>query len=227
MQHRIEALEAQNSRLIEFEHENRRLKQLLSFSDHTGFKGVPSTVIGRDPSNWVRTITIDKGSDDGVRPNLAVVDGNALVGQTTVVNRTSSTVRLVTDVTSAVDSIVHGNRTPGIVEGTGQETLRLRYVPKEVAVPTGGRISTAGLGGVYPKGLLVGVVTRTDTQVSGMFQGVEVQPNVDLLRLENVMVIIPEDSKPIEQPAEPNASAEQGSPEQAGNEQISAVTAVP
>lgn len=194
LRERVKELEAQNSRLLEFQRENERLRQLVSFSEKTGYYGVAASVIGRDPSNWVRTIAIDRGADDGIRPGMPVVDGNGLVGQTTVVNSSSARVLLITDSSSAVDSIMQTSRATGIVEGglTG-ELLRMRYVDKLQAIPlqTGERVITSGLDGVFPKGIVIGVVQRVDPSVSGMFQLVEVQPTVDMNRLENVMVLIP------------------------------------
>ncbi len=198
LQKRIDALEAQNSRLIEFEHQNQRLQKLLNFVEESGLKGIVASVVGRDPSNWVRTITIDRGSVDGIQPNQAVVAGNAVVGQTTVVNEHSAKVLLLTDNASAIDAIAQGSRAPGFAEGTGQKNLRLRYVLKEHPVQIGDRVISSGLDGIYPKGLLIGVVTQADPNLSGLFQGVDVEPNVDLFRLENVLILAKSQRNPDE-----------------------------
>lgn len=199
---RLKQLEAQNSRLLEFEHENKRLRKLLAFKRSTGFDGVTSTVIGRDPSRWERTITLDRGAQDSVKEGLPVVDGEAVVGQTTVVSGTSAKVLLITDKSSAIDAIVQRSRATGIVEGTGRDTLRMRYVLKEMSVQPGDRIISSGLGGIYPKGTLIGVVVDVRTPHSGLFHEVTIKPSVDLLRLENVMVITSEvKAEPIEESA--------------------------
>ena len=122
---RVKQLEAQNSRLMEYENENKRLRGLLFFSEETGHKGIVASVVGRDSSNWIKTITIDRGSDDGIRPGLAVVDGNAVVGQTTSVTEDSAKVLLLTDNASAIDAIVQSSRASGIAEG-GPEDGMLR-----------------------------------------------------------------------------------------------------
>lgn len=192
---RLKELEAHNSRLMEYESENKRLKSLLKFSERTGRNGVVAFVIGRDPSNWVKSITIDRGSLDGLRPGLAVVDGNAIVGQTISVGRTSSRVLLLTDNASAIDAIVQSSRAVGTAEGGGGRTdLRLRYVLKlkEFAVNPGDRVIASGLDGVYPKGGLIGVVNGVNPNSGGLFQDIQVEPSVDVFRLENVLVLIPE-----------------------------------
>ena len=193
---RIKALEAQNSRLIEFESENGRLRTLLNFQEETGLSGVAATVIGRDPSNWIRTITIDRGELDGVRPGLPVVDGHAIVGQTTVVSERSAKVLLLTDSRSAIDAIVQSSRSPGIIEGTSFDLLRLRYVLREHEVKVGDRVVASGLDGVYPKGALIGVVTAVSSKPDNIFHAVDVQPSVDVSRMENLLVVIPERSHP-------------------------------
>lgn len=209
---RLKNLEAENSRLIEFENENERLRKLLAYKGATGAAGVTATVIGvsggqkgrgenrqfagtkavvigHEPSNWARTITIDKGFADGVKVGMPVVDGNALVGQTIVVNTNSSRVLLVTDSTSAIDAVVQTSRAQGIVEGIWEEKLKLRYVSRELTVNVGDRVIASGLDGVYPKGTLIGVVTNVDKGTGGLFQAIELQPSADLNRVENVFVI--------------------------------------
>lgn len=212
---RVKELEAHNSKLMEFEHENRRLRSLLHFSERTGMNGVVAFVIGRDPSNWVKSVTIDRGSVDGIRPGLAVVDGNAIVGQTTAVSRTSSKVLLLTDSASAIDAIVQRNRAVGTAEGgLGRTSLRLRYVLKlkEFQIEPGDRVISSGLDGVYPKGGLIGVVSSVNPSAGGLFQEVELQPSVDVYRLESVLVLIPElkrVTEPVSPPPEAAARPEQ------------------
>ncbi len=191
---RVKVLEAQNSRLMEFESENQRLRRLLQFSEETGHVGVAASVVGRDPSNWLRTITIDRGSADGIKPGFAVVEGNAIVGQTTAVTPHSSQVLLLLNSSSAVDAIVQSSRASGIAEGgLESEMLRLRYVQKleEAQVHAGDRVIASGIDGVFPKGALIGVVHKVNAASPGLFQYIEVKPSADLHRLENVLVIIP------------------------------------
>ena len=216
---RTKELEAHNSKLMEYESENKRLRKLLQFSEYSKQNGVVATVIGRDPSNWVKTITIDRGTDDGIRPGLAVVDGNAVVGQTIAASSHSAKVLLLTDNSSAIDAIVQSSRVSGIAEGGLQRNmLRLRYVEKsnEVVVQPGDRVIASGIDGVFPKGTLIGVVHQVDSQVPGMFQSIEVQPSVGLKRLENVLVILPEKSsnEAFEPPVESSDSAAEQPKEQ-------------
>lgn len=189
LQKRIKTLEAQNSKLLEYERENLRLRQLLDYQEARDSQGVVASVIGRDPSNWYKTVDIDQGAINKLRPGFAVVDGRAIVGQVTVVAERASKVLLLTDSTSAVDAIIQRNRAPGIVEGTNGKSLLMQYVLKSEDVRIGDRVVASGLDGVYPKGTLIGVVTSVDSDQVGLFQQVTVQPNVDYRRLETVYVI--------------------------------------
>lgn len=186
---RVRILEAKNSQLLEHERENLRLRALLHYVEATKHRGVAATVIGRDPSNWFDTIDIDRGKKHGVLPNLPVVDGRAIVGQTTSASSESAKVLLLTDSTSAIDAIVQSSRAPGIVEGTGSKYLLLKYVLKDQLVEVGDRVIASGLDGVFPKGTLIGVVTEVNSQAVGLFQEIRLAPSVDNRRLENVLVL--------------------------------------
>ena len=82
LKNRIALLEAENSKLVENAHENSRLRKLLNYSEGSTRHGLTGTVIGRDPSNWIRSVTIDIGEEEGVQTGLPVVDGHAVVGLT-------------------------------------------------------------------------------------------------------------------------------------------------
>ncbi len=188
----VKQLEEANSKLLEYESENTRLRELLLFKEKTALSGIAATVIGRDPSNIMRTITIDRGSADGLREGLPVVDGHAVVGQITTVLSRSAKVLLLTDNSSAIDAIVQRNRAPGIIEGGSDRKLKLQYMLKDYEVFPGDRVISAGLSGVYPKGILIGVVSdvRTGADVPGLFQQIEITPQVDFRRLETVFVLL-------------------------------------
>jgi rod shape-determining protein MreC len=186
---RIKALESRETVVRELEAENNRLRELLDFRTKRGNQGVVASVVGRDPSNWAKTMTVDKGLGDGVRVGMAVVDGNAVVGQVIVVTTSSARVLLLTDNASAIDTVVQGSRARGIAEGTLQKKLRLRYVGKEYGVQVGERVIASGLDGVFPKGVLVGTVSAVDASSAGLFQRVELDPAVDPNLLETVMIV--------------------------------------
>lgn len=197
---RVEELEGKLSALSEFERENARLRHMLSFSAENGFRSVAASVIGSDPSGWIRGIVIDRGSVHGVEPGMAVVHSKGIVGQVASVSSNASRVLLVNDHSSGVDVVVQGSRARGVVEGAGERVCELKFITKETQVKEGDLIITSGMDRVFPKGLMVGTIVDVDSQSGGLFQTVEVKPSVDFSRLEEVLIVFPQPAVGAQQP---------------------------
>ena len=194
LEKRVTELETMNSRLLEYQNENVRLRNILHFAEDFSFHGVVANVIGSDPSNWFKTLVLDKGRVDGIAEGYAVISGNAVVGQVVAVTQESSKILLITDVSSAIDAIIQGNRMWGVAEGVGpDDLLRLRYVEKraELDVAVGDRVITSGLDGIYPKGLLIGVIHSVNAPDSSLFYSIKLRPALSVKRLENVFIVVP------------------------------------
>lgn len=185
---RARTLEAENSRLLEIESENERLRGLLGVSERTGLRGVAAQVVGRDATNWVQTVTLNRGANDGIARGMPVVVGDGVVGHVVTVSPSTSIVLLMTDHSSGIDAIVQGSRARGVVEGMGQELCRWRFVLREVEVKIGDRVITSGLDSIYPKGLLLGVVTEI-AEEGGLFQSIVIRPAVTLSSIEDVLIV--------------------------------------
>jgi len=186
----------QNQSLSEQGRENLRLQQLLALKQHLIVSNVAARVIGRDASNWWRTIQIDRGTRDGVRENCAVLSAYGLIGKTISVTKGEARVLLLVDPNCKVSALIQDSRTPGIVAGVDEKfgtspRCQMTFVDRAVAVKPGETIVTSGLGGVFPKGILIGTVVKAQiNQQSGMFQDIEVKPASDFRRLEEVIVIV-------------------------------------
>ena len=192
---RLIVLEAENSRLLELAGENNRLKALLNVSEDSKISGPLAKVVAYDPTNWSKRITINRGSSDGVTEGMPVVSGNGVVGQILSVGLHSAQVLLLSDPLSAVDALIQRTRTRGLIEGTGSSNCRLQYVRSEDDIKEGDRVITSGLDGVYPKGLLIGVVSKVGEYERGMlFRNIRVLTSINFDKLEDVMVVtsIPE-----------------------------------
>lgn len=190
-----ELLDAENRRLRgeligqeELRRENERLKGLLAFREQTGAPTVAARVIGVDATSWFQTVTIDKGSSDGINEGAVVVNEQGAVGRVVRSASRSSRVLLISDASSAVATLVERTRSRGICRGTGAG-LVLDYVALPEDVVVGDVIVTSGLGGVFPKGLPVGVVVSVVRGGFSMFQTIQVAPAVDFARLEEVLVV--------------------------------------
>lgn len=189
---RVSSLETINSRLLEYKKENQRLQRILNFVNTSEYTGITASVISRDPSNWSKTVTIDRGTSQGLNVGMAVTYGNGVVGQIISVAKRSSKILLITDPSSAIDALLQDNRAWGICEGTGNDDfLSLRYVEKQVGVEVvaGDRVIASGLDGIFPKGTLIGVVHSVDASKHSLFYEIKVRRTVDLRRLETVFVV--------------------------------------
>lgn len=169
--------------------ENERLKALLAFSQTQERPALPAQVVGEDMSQWARTILLDKGTRDGLKEGLPVVVSEGVVGQTIKCGPYQSRVLLVTDASAAMGSIIQRTRTRGVARGRG-EILLLDFALRQEDLVVGDTVLTSGMGGVYPKGLVIGTISQVQRAEYGLFQQVEVEPAVDFSRLEEVLVLL-------------------------------------
>ncbi|MCL2883550.1 MAG: rod shape-determining protein MreC [Coriobacteriia bacterium] len=184
-----ETLRSENVQLQEYQQENDRLSALLGLKDAYGLESTGARVISQSLDSWNRTITINKGSQAGLRAGMPVMNANGLIGQTESVGPDSSLVRLITDEQSAVGVFVQSNRVEGILTGSSDGTLYLRYVGVDSAVKVGDNIITSGAGGVYPKGITVGTVYSVDFQSTDIYQTIVVHPITKVDTYEEVLVV--------------------------------------
>jgi rod shape-determining protein MreC len=171
--------------------ENERLKKLLSFKGKSGFSLIAARVIAKDPSNWDSVVIIDKGSNDGVRVNLAAITELGLAGQVIEVDRNQSKVMLINDPSFNVASLVQRTREEGIVSGTITGICRMKYLSLNSDVKSGDAVMTSGLSQEFPKGLLIGSVTEAEEDSSGLSKNCLIKPAVNLSKLEELLLIIP------------------------------------
>lgn len=170
---------------------NDRLQTLLDFRLTLGQAALPAQVVGEDASSWARTVLINKGADDGVIEGLPVVVPEGVVGRVIRVAPRQSRVLLITDASSALAVLVQRNRTRGVCRGRG-DALTFDFALRQEDIAVGDQIVTSGTGGVFPKGLAVGLVTQLTREDFGLFQSILVTPSVDFSRLEEVLVLLPE-----------------------------------
>lgn len=188
---RVREQRQQLLQLREVAQENSRLRKLLNFHEDADVPQLPARVIAVDASSWFRTVTIDKGISDGLREGLAVVVAEGIVGRTIKCSSHSSRVLLANDAASEVSALIQHNRTRGVARGKGN-TLTLNYALRNKDVHIGDEVITAGTGGIFPKGLPIGTITKIIKHDYGLFQTLEITPSVDFSRLEDVLVILGE-----------------------------------
>jgi rod shape-determining protein MreC len=191
LRQQVDELQGELHRYKEAYLQQQRLRDLIGFRSQLATHTVPAEVVGIDPSQWAEAITINKGANDRVHKDMAVVTHQGLVGRTIKIAPQYATVLLLTDRRSAVDALVQRTRARGIVVGKSRRLCELRYVDFHADIRVGDTIISSGLGEVYPKGLLIGTVISVQQQSYGLFHEVEVQPAVDFATLEEVLVLTP------------------------------------
>jgi rod shape-determining protein MreC len=180
------------------EGENQQLRKLLGLDRHgtlAGYTPETARVIGRSPTVWYSTVTIDKGSGSGVKLNDPVVDGNGLVGRITDVTRNTSQVTLITDDRSAVSARALPGGPDGVAEPEvgNPSDLLLDFIDKNQAIHQGQIVVTAGwsngtISSAFPPGIPIGKVSDATIGEQQTYQRVHVQPFADLRGLDFVQV---------------------------------------
>lgn len=195
LKHQIEQMRLEQARMTQDAAQAHRLQALLGFKEQFIAQTVAAQVIGGTGSELSRSIYIDKGERDGIKPDMAVVTRDGIVGKVLRVYRSTSLVLLIDDQTSGVGSILEKSRLQGILRGTSSGEVVLEKVMSDETVPEGEQVLTSGGDGVFPKGLTVGTVTRVKPG-NDLFLNIRVRPAADLDRLEEVLVVTKVDEKP-------------------------------
>ena len=190
--------------------QTRTLQQLLDLKSATPFQTTAAAVIGSGADPSFRTITIDKGTQDGLRADMAVIAPAGVVGRILTPTARASKVQLLIDRDAAAGVLVERSRVSGVVSGVGSieeleyrvGLLALNYVPGSADVKTGDRLVTSGIDGIYPKGLPVGEIQSAE-RVAGEWR-IKLKPAVDFASLEAVLVVLKVPEAPPETP-EPSA----------------------
>jgi len=185
-----ERLRAQSSKSVSTQRELARLQALFKLQQSLGLKGVAARVVGESVSNFEWTVTIDRGSSDGVKAYMPVVAGEGLVGNVIQVASHWSKVMLVIDPRSAVAARLAGSGETGLVTGQRARPLSMDLVNPEATVSANEQVVTSGYqGGLYPPEILIGFVSSEYTRPGSLTKSILVRPAVDFSSLEFVDVI--------------------------------------
>lgn len=181
----------QLAELGEYKAANERLTGLLGLrAAYPNLIMKPAHILAWDPSPWFRSVIISIGSRDGLLVDQAVVHDRGVVGRVVDTSPNYARVLLATDFNSSIDAFVQRTRAAGILSGDGVRPMRLNYVRKDEDVRPGDLVVSSGLDGFFPRGLPLGAVSRVNRESADMFVDVEVIPQVNFERLEEVMVVI-------------------------------------
>src|SRR5271156_3071235 len=196
----IEQMRLEQVRMSQDADQARRLQALLGFKEQFISQTMAAQVIGGSGSELSRSVFIDKGYNDGIRPDMAVITADGIVGKVLRADRADrhvAQVLLIDDQTSGVGAILDKTRLQGILRGTPSGEVVLEKVMSDETVPVGEMVLTSGGGGIFPKGLLVGRVTKA-APGSDLFLNIRVRPAADLSKLEEVLVVTKIDERQAE-----------------------------
>jgi len=185
----VKTLERQVNSFKSRENQYNQLEKLAHLKDEYNYDVLPARIVLKDNMDWSRTIVINRGSRDGLTPNMAVVSGAGLVGKIIRTGYAYSRVLLLIDSTFKVGARLRNSRFAGLLEGRGMNQLILNYLPREAVFQKDEEVVTSGLGGIFPAGYLIGTVKKTHYEEYGFYKYITVKPAVDFNTLELVAVV--------------------------------------
>ena len=185
-------LEEQLRELEAMKSENTTLKEYLGLTEkYNDYKTIPANVINRDISNYSKTIVINIGSNDGVKEGMTVIAAEGLVGYVISVTNSTAKVQTIIDTSSATSCLLSTSRDNIVCKGTLNDEKHLKgmYISANVTLSQGESVETSGIGGIYPKGIFVGNISKVEnsSDLSNRYALVELAVNFE--KLETVLVI--------------------------------------
>ncbi len=208
LRYEIENLRLKQVRLSEDAEQARRLQALLGFKEQFIAKTVAAQVIGFTGSELSRGVYIDKGHNDGIKRDMAVITADGIVGKVLEVYGTTSLVLLINDQTSGVGAVLSKSRLQGILSGTPSGEVVLQKILSEEHVEPGEQVLTSGGDQIFPKGMPAGTVVSVSQGPEG-FLNIRVRPAAQLSKLEEVLVITQQqEERPVADGAAPTRAAD-------------------
>ena len=175
----------------ELELENDRLRELLQFKQKSKMELIAASVVGRDLVPDHKTLTINKGTQDGLKEGQAVIALKGAVGTIIHAELKRAHIMLITDRYSVVDGIVQRTRALGIVEGKGTDNLALmKYIDRTTDLKKGDIIVTGGLDKVFPKGFPLAEVENVEDKAYSVAMKIELRPVIEPTEIEEVFVVL-------------------------------------
>lgn len=178
------------AKLTEKANENLRLKKFIGLKTSLDYPSILAQVVGLDASGVYRTVTINRGREDGINVNMPVMVADGVVGKVIGAYARTAQVGLVTDPMISIDARVDRTRDRGVNIGGANNSCVLKYLNRNAEVKTGDRVITSGLDGIFPKGMLIGVIESVNLGQQGLYLEAIVHPAASFHELEEVLVIL-------------------------------------
>ena len=194
-----ESLKQKNSELEQslreleiIQSENETLKEYVNLKDkYPEYETIPAYIINRDINNYTKTIVINVGEEDGIKPNMTVIADKGLVGYVLSTTKNTAKVQTIIDTSTSVSSIISTSRDTIIVNGTLEDNniLKATYIPTDATLLENDSVETSGIGGIYPKGIHIGTIKQIVNTKNVIDRYAYIETAVDFEKLETVLVI--------------------------------------
>ena len=174
--------------------ENTRLREIVDKQDDLrDYEPIQATVIARNPDQWEEKVILDKGEVHGVQKNMAIITSQGLIGKVVLTTPFTSTVELLStqNPNYRVSAMVMGDKEVfGLIEGYDDERkeLILKRIDSNIKIEKGQKIMSSGLGGIFPKGILIGEITEVSTDDFGLTKMAYIKPAAEFALLDHVMI---------------------------------------
>ena len=166
-----------------------QFQELEAYQETTPMMTTAARIIGRNVSNWYQAMIIDKGARDGIHAEMGVITEAGVVGRVVRTNPTTAIVLLLSDPNVAITGMIQTSRDQGIIQGTPQGNIQMKYLPPLSPVQLGDEVVTSGLTDDFPRGLYIGRIQQVTKAATDLFQSGGIAPVVDFSKLEGVLVI--------------------------------------
>ncbi|MFE7063076.1 rod shape-determining protein MreC [Sutcliffiella sp. NPDC057660] len=220
---RLEEYAMLETKAHKLEQENAEIREVIGELDSLrDYDPLPATVIGRNPDQWREQIIVNKGKQDGVEKDMAVITAGGLIGKVKHANPFTSSVQLLSslDPKNRISAYIQGDESIfGLIEGYDDEkgALLLKRIPHQAEVKEGQTVLSSGLGGIFPEGLIIGEVTEVVPDEYGLTQMAYIKPAANFYDISQVMIVkrtlISGDQEPVEESVEEEEATEEGDSE--------------
>ncbi len=187
--HQLEAAQVALQQQRALADRTRTLERLLDLRDRSNLNTTAAEIIAAGATPDFRTLTIDKGTRDGVKADMAVIAPAGVVGRVVMASGRAAKVQLLIDRNAAAGALVERSRAQGVVSGGGDDRLLMDYVSEVADVIVGDLVVTSGMEGIYPKGYVIGQVESVEKSGTS-YKTITIKPTVDFTSLEEVLVVL-------------------------------------
>ena len=189
LKQQISALQIRLQQERSLAQQSQSLQKLLELKTSSELATTAANVIAGGASPEFRTITIDKGTSEGVHGDMAVISPAGIVGRVIQPSPRAAKIQLLIDRNAAAGAMVERTRAQGVVIGTGADELRMDYVSGSAEVKAGDVVVTSGIDGIYPKGFVIGQIQSVKRGAGG-YSSIVIRPAVDFSALEAVLIVV-------------------------------------